>query len=197
MCHNSDLRRKNLEFSSSKCHTLDTIVSLTGITIQRCVLALLKYIFYFTVDWLFFDSLQRHLLSLPPFYNLHQFYFGSFLEGTGVDFNFWVFFISILAKPMLRKLFYVLTVTFSVQGGSKKLILKIHLTVKGTGVDFNFWVFFISILVMTMLTKLFCVLTVTFSVQGGCNLTHPNKQKQKTIGFDTLEINLVHVLFSI
>ena len=139
--------RKNLEFSSSKCHTLDTMASLTGITIQRCVLALLKYIYFFTLDWLFFDNLQRHLLSLPPFYNLHQFHFGSFLEGTGVD--------------------------------------------------FNFWVFFISILVITMLTKLFCVLTVTFFVQGGCNLTHPNKTKTKTIGFDTIEINLVHVLFSI
>ena len=105
--------------------------------------------------------------------------------------------ILLYVMTMLTKFFCVLAVTFSVQGGSKKFILKIHLTIKGTGVDFNFWVFFISILVMTMLTKLFCVLTVTFSVQGGCNLTHPYKQKQKTIGFDTFEINLVHVLFSI
>ena len=70
--------------------------------------------------------------------------------------------ILLYVMTMLTKFFCVLAVTFSVLGGSKKLILKIHLTIKGTGVDFNFWVFFISILVMTMLTKLFCVLAVTF-----------------------------------
>ena len=38
--------------------------------------------------------------------------------------------ILLYVMTMLTKLFCVLAVTFSVQGGSKKLILKIHLTIK-------------------------------------------------------------------
>ena len=38
--------------------------------------------------------------------------------------------ILLYVMTMLTKLFCVLTVTFSVQGGSKKLILKIHFTIK-------------------------------------------------------------------